>query len=203
MLAGMASGLKEAQTLITNEVLKDSLVDADYFIAVARSLLAGPEKTRDDANSEPPGTIPAVASVFGQDDRVAQTLALIHAEQLEQLQDFMGFCRVVDFSQFKIRGHYTHTARLGRYFKCLMWLGRIDTPVAGGPWKRCSGDERMASPRELGLALVLWQALMSSGKFQTWADMERTSPVLRRKDRFTDLCSTLRNPGGRGHPQPG
>jgi hypothetical protein len=55
-----------------------------------------------------------------------------------------------------------------------MWLGRIDVPVAGGPFVRCRGPGRNASPRELGLAVVLWHLLNQSGQFATWADMERT-----------------------------
>ena len=86
----------------------------------------------------------------------------------------MGFCRMVDFSQFKVRGHYTHSARLGRYFRCLMWLGRIDIPVAGGPWERCPDVLRFASPRELGTAIVLWHLLNTSGQFDRWRDMEQT-----------------------------
>jgi hypothetical protein len=119
MLDTMAAQVPNASAEVGGGVLKDSLYDADYFLAVARSLLAG---------SNGPGY-----SAFGQDARVVATLADIQAETLKPVPDFMGFCRVVDFSQFKVRGHYTHTARLGRYFKCMMWLGRIDIPVAGGP----------------------------------------------------------------------
>jgi hypothetical protein len=119
MLDGMAGQLTAAFVQAGNGVLKDSLLDADYFLAVARSLLAGTNG-------------PPVPSLLGQGARVAATLADIQAEQLKEVPDFLGFCRVVDFSQFKVRGHYTHTERLGRYFQCLMWLGRIDFPVAGG-----------------------------------------------------------------------
>jgi hypothetical protein len=112
--------------------------------------------------------------MVGQDARVAETLADVKAEQLKEVPDFMGFCRMVDFSQFKVRGHYTHTERLGRYFQCLMWLGRIDVPVAGGPWKRCPSEEaRMTSPRETGFAIVLWHLLNTAGQFNTWGGMER------------------------------
>src|SRR5262245_51277891 len=123
MLDGMAAQLSAASAQVANGVLRDSLTDADYLLAVARSLLAG----------QP------IASMLGQDARVAETLAQIKQEQLQTVPNFMGFCRMVDFSQFKVRGHYTHSERLGRYFKCLMWLGRIDIPVAGGPWIRCPG----------------------------------------------------------------
>jgi hypothetical protein len=158
MLDGMAAQLSAASAEVGNGVLRDSLTDADYFLAVARSLLA----------AQP------IPSLLGQDARVAETLTQIKEERLNEVRDFMGFCRMVDFSQFKVRGHYTHSERLGRYFKCVMWLGRTDVPVAGGPWKRCpDAPERMTSPRETGLAIVLWHLLNVSGRFETWHDMER------------------------------
>lgn len=177
MLAGMAGQLQAADQEVGQGVLRDSLRDADYFLAVARSLLAGAGQTHVIDETGQTAVIPPTPSMLGQDSRVAQTLADIREEKLLQVQDFMGFCRVVDYSQFKVRGHYTHTERLGRYFQCLMWLGRIDIPLAGGPWKRCPDEERMASPRELGLAVTLWRLLTAAGQFETWADMERTLTV--------------------------
>jgi hypothetical protein len=156
LLSGMAAQLSVADQQAGQGVLRDSLLDADYYLAVARSLLAGL----------------STASVLGQDARVAATLADVQAEQLRQIPDFMGFCRVVDFSQFKPRGHYTHSERLARYFQCLIWLGRIDVPVAG-TFARCPDDTRKASPRELGFSIVLWHLLNASGQFDTWAEMER------------------------------
>ncbi len=160
MLDGMAAQVAAADAVVGNGALRDSLRDADWFLAVARSLLAG--------TNQPP-----VASVLGQDARVAATLADIYGEQLMEVDDFMGFCRVVDFSQFQVRGHYTHSDRLGRYFQCVMWLGFIDVPVAGGPFELCPLRPRMASPRELGVAVVFWHLLNQSAQFQTWADMDK------------------------------
>jgi hypothetical protein len=161
MLDQMAGRVSAASAEVANGILQDSLLDADYFLAVARSLLAG-------TNSPP------VPSLLGQDARVTETLADVKAEQFKEVPDFMGFCRMVDFSQFKVRGHYTDTERLGRYFQCLMWLGRIDVPVAGGPWRRCPSEEaRMTSPRETGFAIVLWHLLNTAGQFNAWGDMER------------------------------
>jgi hypothetical protein len=159
VLNGMGGQVASAAAEVGAGGLRDSVLDADYFLTVARSLLAGS------------GT--QVVSPLGQDARVAQTLADIQAEQLKEIGDFMGFCRIVDFSQFKVRGHYTHSERLARYFQCLMWLGRTDIPVAGGPWKRCPDHERIASPRELGVAVVLWHLLNASGQFETWHNVEQ------------------------------
>jgi hypothetical protein len=156
MLDGMAAQLPAAWAESGNGALKDSLLDADYFLAVARSLLAG----------QP------VPSRLNQEARVAVTLADVQAEQMKTVSSFLGDCRVMDFSQFKVRGHYEHSERLGRYFKCVMWLGRTDLAVAGGPFDRGCGPV-MATPRETGTAIVLWHLLNRSGQFQAWVNFDR------------------------------
>jgi len=158
ILAGMAAQVSAASAEAGDGVLRNSLLDADYFLAVARSLLA---------ESNGP-----VASVLGQDARVAVTLADIQAEVMKRVELFGPPCRVVDFSQFQVRGHYTHSERLGRYFRCVMWLGRTDFAVAGGPIDRGCGPSLIA-PRELGGAIVLWHLLQRSGEFNTWLNFDR------------------------------
>lgn len=137
-------------------VLRESVLDADYLVTVAQCLIQG-------------RTVP---SPLNQDSRVAEMLADIRAAKLKDVPDFMGSCRTVDFSQFEPRGHYTHSEQLRRYFQCLMWLGRMDVPVAGGPFERCPGDRRMASPRELGTALVLHQLIDQSGAMEDWSAID-------------------------------
>jgi len=158
ILDGMAARVLEAWAEAGSGVLKDSLLDADYFLAVARSLLAG--------------TNVLVPSALGQDARVAETLADVQALQMVLKTNFLGECRVVDFSQFKVRGHYTHTERLSRYFRCVMWLGRTDVAVAGGPFDRGCGPI-YASPRESGTAIVLWDLLNRSDQFATWRNFDQ------------------------------
>jgi hypothetical protein len=158
ILDQMVAHLPEAWAEAGSGVLKNSLLDADYFLAVARSLLAG--------------TNTIVSSALGQDARVAETLADVQALQMITKTNFMGQCRVVDFSQFKVRGHYTHTERLARYFRCVMWLGRTDFAVAGGPFDRGCGLV-YASPREMGAAIVLWNLLNRSDQFAAWHDFDQ------------------------------
>jgi hypothetical protein len=152
LLQRMDAGIPAAWASAGNGVLRESLLDADYLVTVARSLIVGSQ----------------LPSPLKQDSRVATTLADIREGQLKQIPDFMGFCRTVDFSQFEPRGHYTHSVQLRRYFQCLMWLGRIDLPVAGGPFERCPGDPRLASPRELGTTLVLHHLIDASGAMKDW-----------------------------------
>lgn len=147
MLEGMAAGIPSASAEVGDGALRASVLDADFYLAVARSLLSGLGG-------------PPVPSSLGQDERVAATLAEVQSEQLKRVDDFMGSERVIDYSQFHVRGHYTNRERLAWYFQCVMWLGRIDMCVS-------------ESPRELGVAIVLRHLLDQSGQFAAWAQMEQ------------------------------
>ncbi len=148
ILDGMAAALPDARRTYGKGVLADGVTDADYFLAVARSLLAGK---------------PA-PSHFGQDRRVADTLAACDALQMQEFPLF-GRDRITDFSQFKPRGHYDTSEALRRYFRAMMWCGRIDLRVAGNPEE--------ASPREMASAVVLHDLLTRSGKAGQWDRFDR------------------------------
>jgi hypothetical protein len=148
LLSGMSARLPEAQKACGVGVLAASVTDADYFLTVALSLLSGG----------------AVKSPLHQDERVARTLQACAGQRLEKFVLF-GRERKVDFSQFKPRGHYEKSEALKRYFRAMMWCGRIDLRVAGKP--------ELASPRELGAAVVLHDLLRASGKFESWQRFDR------------------------------
>jgi hypothetical protein len=148
ILSGMVAALPEAKKAYGDGVLADGLKDADYFLAVGRSLLAG----------APVGT------QFDQNDRVAQTLKACDGLQLQKFVLF-GRERLMDFSQFKVRGHYENSELLKRYFKAMMWCGRIDLRVAGNPEE--------SSVRELASAVVLHDLLRRAGKFEQWQQFDR------------------------------
>ncbi|HYT91655.1 MAG TPA: DUF3160 domain-containing protein [Gemmataceae bacterium] len=152
LLAGMSAHVIDARRQYGAGVLGDSLTDADYFLAVGRALLHGSSG----------------GSVLDQDQRVNQTL---NASANLQLQDFQlfGRNRKVDFSQFKPRGHYEKSEPLKRYFRAMMWCGRIDLRIAGGQEQFGSAS----SPRELGAAIVLHDLLMKSGQFKKWEHFDR------------------------------
>lgn len=99
-----------------------SLQDLDVYLTVARSLLEG-----------------GVVSTKGENnDIVDELLQLITAEQPAWYPLFNETERLLDFSQYKPRGHYTDSKRLENYFKAMIWLGRTEfrlTPPVepGGP----------------------------------------------------------------------
>lgn len=109
--------------------LDAALADVDLYVTVARSLLANEKKIPQQVSQE----------VF--DD----VWNAILAETMTEMPLFSERNRKLDFSQFTVRGHYTAVEAvkpLGPYFKCMMWLGRMDflltPPPAGGesPWGR-------------------------------------------------------------------
>jgi len=128
--------------------------DADFYLAVAASLLAGTQQ-------------PMVA---GADPReVRKYLDLVASEEGMVPEILFGTDRIFDFSQFTVRGHYTDEPALRRYFQAMMWLGRIDfrlIETAG------DGTQRFHR-RQLEAALVLHE-LLDAGARAHWDRIDRT-----------------------------
>ena len=108
LLEGMRSGLDSGAIA---ELGAQAEADADVYLAVALSLLRGE----------------TVASLTGGDATLIDDLVAgaTTASGWQQLELF-GVLRDVDFSQFTPRGHYTDAIELERYFRSMIWLGRID-----------------------------------------------------------------------------
>src|ERR1043165_5486301 len=106
ILTAMAQNIPAAEKEYGNGLMGDSLKDADYFLAVARSLLADKQ----------------VPTTLNQEGRVAETLRAVEGQRLHKFILF-GRQRDMDFSQFKVRGHYENSALLKQYFKAMMWCG--------------------------------------------------------------------------------
>ncbi len=117
-------------------------LDADLYLTVARSLLAGK-------------TLPSLTG-GAVDSQVADLLNAVAAEQMADITLF-GSPRKLDFSQFKPRGHYAGVPELEQYFRAMMWLGRTDLRFAeqdaAGNWKW--------RPRQAMLAMLLGQAVQA------------------------------------------
>lgn len=136
VLDGMAAHIPASALQLTDGVMREGLVDADYFLAVARELL----------------TLNSGASYLGNETRVADTLSKIHSNYTGYFQWFWG-TTWSDFSFFKPRGHYTRSDDLKTYFQSMTWCGRAGMIVAG----------TNASPRQIATTLVLLDLLKKSG----------------------------------------
>jgi len=108
LLEGMVEKLKTTPDSVAKARTR---ADADVYLSVAASLLAG-QLTSPSAG----GDATLVGSLFDKAMKAqgAQTVTLF------------GFERDEDFSQFTPRGHYLGDPVLERYFRAMIWLGRID-----------------------------------------------------------------------------
>jgi hypothetical protein len=100
-----------------NEALLKSLADADLYITIAKSLM-------DESLARPQ---------YADEDEVMKVWDAIQSEEFISMPLFTDINRLLDFSQFKVRGHYARYEELQSYFKCMMWLGRMEFVLADAP----------------------------------------------------------------------
>jgi hypothetical protein len=154
IITSMSAQLPQTWQQYGQGPLGNSILDADYFLSVARSLSAGQ----------------LLSSTLGNaavDQQVAQTLSAINSHALVQNFPIFGSTRAIDFSQFIVRGHYTDSVTLSRYFLATMWCGRIDLRLATFP------PNKEDDIRQLGTAVVMAGLLLQAGQFDSWSTLEQ------------------------------
>ncbi|MDF1564375.1 MAG: DUF3160 domain-containing protein [Deltaproteobacteria bacterium] len=141
MRAGLAGGAPAGLPAEARE-------DVDLYLAVAASLLEGDLK----------------APVAGA--RESEVKALFEAATAAsgwERKRLFGLDRDLDFSQFTPRGHYTDSVELSRYFRAMMWLGRIDFRII----ETQPDHSQLFRRRQLEAALGL-NLLMESTGLSRW-----------------------------------
>lgn len=123
-------------------MLADACRDVNIFYTVARKLLA---MTR--------SSLP-----YQDDEQVKAIIEYVNQLTFKQV-DILGEKRNIDFSQFKPRGHYTRSMELQRYFRSMIWLGRI--------------DYRVENPRQLLGACLICKSLEAGGVRSVWDDFDQ------------------------------
>ncbi len=94
-----------------NPILEQSIKDYDIYITVARKLL------------EDEAIQPIISSNISQIDTIMDA---IKKENFIEYPLFSSTSKMLDFSQFTVRGHYTENIDLKKYFKAMIWFGRIE-----------------------------------------------------------------------------
>jgi hypothetical protein len=126
--------------------MKEELEDIDLYVTVARSLMTGAKIT------------PQFVSTLTFD----AVWNAVQSEAMVSIPLFSESLRNLDFSQFKVRGHYAQKENvelLGPYFKCMMWLGRTDFLLSPLPLMSPDDIRRMSID-----ALLLNELIEFSGK---------------------------------------
>ena len=102
---------------------------------------------------------------------VSAVLASIDAEQIGPFKMY-GVDTIVDWSQFKPRGHYTKSHELSAYFQAMMWLSRADLSLDLRSQPK-SGSPKPAFTRMKRDALILWDCVINSGSYPAWVEFNR------------------------------
>lgn len=112
ILKDIRSGISNlVQNYETNEIILQSLKDLDVFVTIPLRILS-------DKN---------LAPIFNDNIDDIQFLENeIEKKSWSTMSLFSSTQRHLDFSQMTVRGHYTKSEALGKYFQALMWLGRIE-----------------------------------------------------------------------------
>ncbi len=150
ILDSMRSGFDRARAAGHSD---QALADADLYLSVAKSLMAGSAQS-------------PVAGASAEE--IACLLQAVGDQDGCVRHDFFGTSRVFDFSQFKVRGHYTSSVELGRYFQAMMWLGRVDLRLLE---TQTNATQRF-NRRQLEAALAL-RELMDDQSRADWQTIDR------------------------------
>lgn len=126
------------------------LRDYDVYLTVALSLLHGME----------------YQPYYDENElEINNIMQWIESEDSRGVKLFSDTPKSIDFSQFTVRGHYTQTLKLSRYFKCMIWLGRIElyliSPVSAGPQQKPE-DIR----RQIIDALLIYEGSKEAGVYE-------------------------------------
>jgi hypothetical protein len=97
------------------------------YLAVGLSLLQTPTEEYDE--SEDIQTVDFSIPSYVNDE-VEGEVAFIESQ--DGFHDSPLFLYREDYSQYKPRGHYTQSEKLKRYFKAMMWYGRMSFLMKGG-----------------------------------------------------------------------
>lgn len=129
--------------------MRTPLRDLDVYLTVPRTLLAGA----------------AVAPLWPENQAtVDELLDLIDAEQAVAYPLFAETCRLVDFSQFTPRGHYTQRSELMRYFQAMIWLGRTELYLIGPETAQCKPADADVQRQTIDAALMVEAAEVGGGE---------------------------------------
>ncbi|MHA1909626.1 MAG: DUF3160 domain-containing protein, partial [Candidatus Thorarchaeota archaeon] len=102
-------------------------------------------------------------------DIVTETLNLVNLAEGFNRDWFMD--QMEDFSQYKPRGHYTRTSELERFFKAMMWLGRINFRLyPADDWLSETENDKKGLD-ETAQAILIVEAMLTSSSVLRASDV--------------------------------
>ena len=138
--------------------MKQKLYDVDVYLTIALKLL-GKNPT------------PYYSNITNSE--ITKIMDYIQDEKPVSDSLFSSSYRTMDYSQFKVRGHYTDKdfPQLAKYFKTMMWLGRTEiyllAPRALEPNPNADDIQRQTID-----ALLLYEAIEKGNLTPLWNEID-------------------------------
>lgn len=155
MLDSMSAQIPALYAQSAGGPMTNGVLDADFFLAVARSQIRGTTET----------------GQLGQAARISAAINAINTQVAAPL-NLYGETRTIDFSQFTVRSYYLNSTALTRYFKTMMWCALADFRYAG--YSTGAPGSGTNALRELSGAVALELAMRNAGVFSNWFNFNRT-----------------------------
>lgn len=157
LLKKLSSALEKMKTQLgtmsatgSPTVYKSALYDVDIYLTVTLKLL----------NIDSKCTFPE------NNDVIEEILSLIEAQNMRLYALFSSTTREIDFSQFTVRGHYTRSEELRKYFKAMIWLGRTEILFTN------PANSYVQHKEEDLQRMAILSALLAETAFQSDADID-------------------------------
>jgi len=139
---------KNEYNTFVDEELKEAARRNVAFFGVVLSLLQMPSEDYDDSEDIKVVSFSVPNYV---EDEVNEELSYIALH--DTFHESPVFHYQEDYSQYKPRGHYTQTEKLTRYFKAMMWYGRMAFLMKGGD-PHCQACEFLISEEDAKIATI-------------------------------------------------
>jgi len=175
--------------------------DLDLYLSVALALLLGEQEPR---------------GLFETGEQASSLVQLAVAAEGMSSVELFGRARMIDFSQFRPRGHYAESANyagpnafipevpgasLSTYFRASMWLSRLEFNLVSRSCRSSHPDavvDPRETPREDILALALADLAARTGASSHLARLDRAWSLFagRREDVSIEQLNALRVKAG-------
>ncbi|MBK7228053.1 MAG: DUF3160 domain-containing protein [Ignavibacteriales bacterium] len=118
--------------------------------------------------------------------RVTELLSYIEAEEMDTCYLFSDNCKMIDWSQFKPRGHYDvdpnsfNELELPKYFKVMMWLGRTELYLikpAAWPPELCNPQSFDDIKRQIIDSYLIKELIDHSNSYNDYQEIENTIKI--------------------------
>lgn len=138
--------------------MRTSLEDVDLYLTVAEKLLGSPSTLYYSSN----------------DTTLNEILGYIAAEKPVMHQLFSSTKKIIDYSQFTVRGHYTdtHYPQLAKYFQAMMWLGRTELYLLAPQAPATPQQTFTDIQRQIIDAVLINEAVQLAGMQSTWNEID-------------------------------